>query len=138
MITTISQVQDLHPHDPANEVAEKVLDSAFKIHKEYGPGLLESAYENLLFYELTQTQRLHVEKQKNMPIIHEGHKIDTGYRLDMVVDDCLIIELKCVEKLLPIHQAQLITYLKLSKIRLGLLINFNTKMLKDGIRRIIV
>ncbi len=127
--------KDLHLNDPANIAAEKVLDCAFKIHKQYGAGLLESAYEKLLVYELTRNMGLKVEAQKTLPIMHEGCEIDAGYRLDLVVDDCLIVELKSVEKLLPIHEAQLITYLKLSNIRLGLLINFNVQLLKNGIKR---
>jgi len=127
----------LHPNDPANIAAEKVLDSAFKIHRQYGPGLLESAYEHLLFYELTQNQNLKVETQKALSLYHEGQVIDAGYRIDLYVDDCLIVELKAVEKLLPIHEAQLLTYLKLSETRLGLLLNFNVNLLKHGIRRLI-
>jgi GxxExxY protein len=133
---TVHQI--LHPDDPANKTAEKILDSAFKIHKQYGPGLLESAYEHLLVYELTRNQKLKVEAQKVLSLVHEGEKIDAGYRIDMLVNDCVIVELKCIEKLLPIHEAQLITYLKLSNVRLGLLMNFNTRLLKEGIRRIIL
>ena len=130
--------KDLHPHDPANVAAEKILDSAFKIHRQYGPGLLESAYEHLLVYELYNNHSLKVETQKTLPLIHEGHKIDAGYRIDLLVDDCVIVELKCSEKLLPIHEAQLLTYLKLSEIRLGLLINFKAVLLKQGLKRLIL
>ncbi len=121
-----------------NEVSAMILDTAFKIHKMYGPGLLESAYEHLLFYELSHVKSLKVERQKTLPILHETVQIDAGYRLDLVVDDCVIVELKCAEKVLPIHQAQLMTYLRLSNIRLGLIINFNSRMLKDGIKRMVV
>ncbi|MBK6897028.1 MAG: GxxExxY protein [Alphaproteobacteria bacterium] len=121
-----------------NEVSSKILDSAFKIHRLYGPGLLESAYEHLLCYELTQVQGLKTERQKILPIKHETVLIDAGYRLDLVVENCVIVELKCVEKILPIHQAQLMTYLQLSEIRLGLIVNFNTRMLKEGIKRMVV
>lgn len=128
----------MHPNDPANIAAEKTLDAAFKIHKQYGPGLLESAYEHLLVYELNKNDGFKVERQKTLPIIHEGIAIEAGYRLDMVVNNCLILELKCVEKILPIHEAQLITYLKLSNLKLGLLLNFKTTLLKDGIKRFIL
>lgn len=128
----------LSPDDPVNKVAEKILDSAFKIHRQYGPGLLESAYEHLLVYEVSRNQGLKAESQKILPLLHEGEKIDAGYRLDLLVEGCVIVELKCVERLLAIHEAQLITYLKLSGTRLGLLVNFNSRMLKDGIRRLIV
>lgn len=121
-----------------NAVSANILDSAFKIHRLYGPGLLESAYEHLMCYELAQVQNLKVERQKTLPIIHENVKIDAGYRLDLVVENCVIVELKCVESVLPIHQAQLMTYLRLSNIRLGLIINFNSRMLKDGIKRIVL
>ncbi|MCB1651134.1 MAG: GxxExxY protein [Alphaproteobacteria bacterium] len=130
--------KDLHPNDPANGVAEKILDSAFKIHRQYGAGLLENAYEHLLAYELVQNQNLKVETQKTLPLIHEGTKIDAGYRLDMLVDDKVIVEIKSVQKVLPVHEAQLLTYLKLTDIRLGLLLNFNTQLLKDGIKRFIL
>jgi GxxExxY protein len=125
-------------NDQANVVAAKILDSAFKIHKQYGPGLLESAYEQLLVYELTRNQGLKVETQKILPLVHEGEKIDAGYRIDLLVNDCVIVELKCVEKFLPVHEAQIITYLKLSGLRLGLLMNFNTRLLKEGIRRFVL
>lgn len=129
---------DVHnDHYDKNKTAEKILDSAFKIHKEYGPGLLENAYEHLLIYELNKNDGFKIERQKLLPIIHENTQIDAGYRLDILVNDCVIIELKCVEKILPIHEAQLLTYLKLSKIKLGLILNFKTTLLKDGIKRLI-
>lgn len=121
-----------------NAVAANILDSAFKIHRLYGPGPLESAYEHLMCYELAQVQNLKVERQKTLPIMHENVKIDAGYRLDLVVENCVIVELKCVESVLPIHQAQIMTYLRLSNVRLGLIINFNSRMLKDGIKRIVL
>ncbi|MGB0719189.1 MAG: GxxExxY protein [Bdellovibrionales bacterium] len=130
-------MDSLHPNDPANHVVAKVLDIAFALHREYGPGLLESAYEHLLTYEL-QKAGLKAERQKTLPLIHDSQKIDAGYRLDLIVDDLVIIELKCVQKILPVHEAQLITYLKLSKIRLGLILNFHSKLLKDGIKRLVL
>ena len=130
--------KDLTAHDKENLVAEKILDAAFKIHRMYGPGLLENAYEHLLLFELQNQHNLNVERQKILPIIHQGHKIDAGYRLDLVVENSVIIELKCTEKILPVHEAQLLTYLKLSEIRLGLILNFKTTLLKQGIKRIIL
>ncbi len=120
--------------DLENAICTQILDCCFELHKQYGAGLLESAYEKLVAYEL-QKKNLKVEAQKIVPLNHDGMVIDAGYRIDLLVDDKVIVELKCVEKLLPIHEAQLITYLKLSHKRLGLLINFNEKLLKNGIRR---
>lgn len=111
------------------------MDCAFTVHKALGCGLLESAYEGCLAYELTK-RGIQFEKQKNLPVYYDQIKIDMGYRLDFLIEDSLIVELKSVEKLAPIHEAQLMTYLKLSRIKTGLLINFNTKLIKDGIKRI--
>jgi GxxExxY protein len=118
-----------------DSVASQIVDAALKIHKELGPGLLESAYETCLEHELIKRGFL-VERQKAQPVHYDGIAIDAGYRLDLLVDDSVIIELKAVEQLLPIHQAQLTTYLKLSGKTLGLLINFNVPLIKNGIRRI--
>jgi GxxExxY protein len=118
-------------------VASEIVDAAFKIHSKLGPGLLESAYEALMVYELTK-RGLRVRKEVDVPVVYEEVRLDVGYRLDLVVDDCVIVELKAVEKLLPIHDAQLLTYLKLTGIRLGILINFNTKLIKDGIKRVVL
>lgn len=114
-----------------------VLDCAFKVHTALGPGLLESAYEECLYYELRKAN-LNVEKQKVLPLIYEEIKLDAGYRIDLLVENQVIIELKAVEELNDIHLAQILTYLKLSKCKLGLLANFNVKHLKDGIRRVIL
>ncbi len=130
--------KDLPRDSRENIVSSKIFDSAYKIHRQYGPGLLESAYQKLLAYELVNTQNLKIKSEKIIPLTHEAIKIDAGYRIDLLVEDCVILELKCVEKLLPIHEAQLITYLKLSGIRLGFLMNFNSRLLKNGIKRIIV
>jgi GxxExxY protein len=116
-------------------IAAEIVDSAFKIHKELGPGLLESAYEACLEHELTKRGFI-VERQKPQPVHYDGIIIDAGYRLDLLVNDLVIIELKAVIELAPIHQAQLTTYLKLSRKTLGLLINFNVPLIKNGIRRI--
>jgi GxxExxY protein len=111
-----------------------ILKKAYEVHTSLGPGLLESTYEECLYYELS-LYGLHIERQKMLPIEYKGIKIDNGYRLDIVVENKVVIELKSVETLLPIHTAQLLTYLKLSKIKYGLLINFNVNSLKDGIKR---
>jgi GxxExxY protein len=117
-------------------LAKQVVDAAIKVHKTLGPGLLESVYEACLVYELTR-RGVPVARQVVLPIFYDDMKLDSGLRLDMVVGERVIVELKSVEALLPIHDAQLITYLKLSNLRLGLLINFNTCLLRDGIKRIV-
>ncbi|MEO8615747.1 MAG: GxxExxY protein [Luteolibacter sp.] len=116
-------------------IAAEIVDSALKVHRELGPGLLESAYEACLEHELLKLG-FQVERQKAQPVHYDGIVIDVGYRLDLLVNDLVIIELKAVAELAPIHQAQLTTYLRLSKKSLGLLINFNAPLIKNGIRRI--
>ena len=116
-------------------IASEIVDAAFNVHKELGPGLLESAYEACLEHELKK-RGLVVERQKAQPVHYDGIMIDAGYRIDLLVNDAVIIELKTVEQLAPIHQAQLMTYLKLSGKSLGFLINFNVSLIKNGIRRI--
>jgi GxxExxY protein len=117
-------------------VASQIVDAAFRVHSKMGPGLLESAYEACLAYELVKCG-LRVERQKPVPVVYDDVRLDVGFRIDLLVNDCVIVELKAVEKLLPIYEAQMITYLKLTGLRLGLLINFNVRMFKEGIRRII-
>jgi GxxExxY protein len=117
-----------------NEVSGSVVDAAMKVHTALGPGLLESAYEACLLHELRKRGRK-VLSQVALPVVYDGVKIDVGYRIDLLVEDVVIVELKAVEKLLPIHDAQLLSYLKLGGYRLGLLINFNVLHLKDGIKR---
>ena len=119
-----------------NEISKIVFESALKVHKALGPGLLESAYEECLFYELKKSN-LKVEKQKALPLIYEEVKLDVGYRIDLLIENKFIIEVKSVEALTDVHLAQLLTYLRLSDCRLGLLINFNVKLLKEGVRRVI-
>ena len=119
-----------------NELTERVIGACIEIHRALGPGLLESAYEECLCYELSQAG-MKFERQKPLPVNYKDVKLDCGYRLDLVVEEKVIIVLKAVESLLPIHEAQLLTYLKLSGITLGLLINFNVAMLKQGIKRIV-
>ncbi|SFB12744.1 GxxExxY protein [Flavobacterium swingsii] len=119
-----------------NELSKIVFDCALKVHQNLGPGLLESAYEECLFYEIKKTG-LQVEKQKPLPLIYEEVKLDVGYRLDIIVENKLILEIKSVETLNDIHFAQLLTYLKLTNCKLGLLMNFNVTLIKNGIRRIV-
>jgi len=119
-----------------NEISKIVFDCGLKVHRALGPGLLESAYEECLFYELLKTG-IAVEKQKGLPLIYEEIKLNIGYRADLIIENKLIIEVKAVESLHEIHLAQVLTYLKLSGCKLGLLINFNTVLLKDGIKRVI-
>ena len=119
-----------------NELSNIVIGLAIKVHKNLGPGLLESAYKKCLFYEIQKTG-LFVEKEKPMPLVYEDVKLDVGYRLDLFVENKLVIDTKSVEALNDIYLAQVLTYLKLSKSKLGLLINFNVKYLKDGIKRVI-
>lgn len=119
-----------------NEISKIVFECALKVHKNLGPGLLESAYEECMFYELKKSN-LKVEKQKALPLIYEEVKLDVGYRIDIIVDDKFIVEIKSVEALNDVHLAQLLTYLRLSDCKLGLLINFNVKLLKEGVRRVV-
>ncbi len=119
-----------------NEISKIVFDCALKVHQALGPGLLESAYEECLFYELRQLDLI-VEKQKPLPLIYKEVKLDIGYRVDLFIEKKFIVEIKSVESLNDIHLAQLLTYLRLSDCKLGFLINFNVKLLKDGIKRVI-
>ncbi len=118
-----------------NQVSGQIVDAAMKVHSALGPGLLESAYEACLLFELHK-RGVKAVSQVQLPVVYESVKIDAGYRIDLLVEDIVIVELKSVEDLLPIHQAQLLSYLKLSGKKLGLLINFNTVQLKNGIRRL--
>ena len=122
--------------DKANTLAREIIGAAIEVHKALGPGLLESAYEECLCQEL-KMRNIPFERQVDLPIEYKGIKLSAGYRMDIVVENLLVLELKSVEKLLPIHQAQLITYLRLSNIWLGLLINFNVPILKQGIKRLV-
>ena len=119
-----------------NEISNKLIGIAIELHRKLGPGLLESAYENALAYDLRESG-LNVKQQYSMPFIYKEVKLDVGYRLDLLINNKVIIEIKSVEALAPVHYAQLLTYLKLSDLRLGLLINFNTKLLKNDIHRIV-
>jgi GxxExxY protein len=119
-----------------NQLTEKIIGCAIEVHKALGPGLLELAYEECFCYELSQNG-LSCCRQVPLPVVYKGIKLDCGYRIDVLVNDLIIIELKTVEKLLPIHDAQLLTYLKLYGRPLGLLMNFNVPALKDGIKRLV-
>jgi GxxExxY protein len=119
-----------------NEIGKIVVDSAIKVHKNLGPGLLESAYEACLVHELKKRE-LKVQSQLGLPIKYEDVVLDVGYRVDILIEGKVILELKAVEKLLPIHEAQLVSYLKLSECKLGFLLNFNVYRMKDGIRRMV-
>ncbi len=119
-----------------NEISYKTIGAAIEIHKTVGPGLLESAYENALAFELRE-RGFNVKQQVPMPFIYKEVKQDVGYRIDLIVDDKILVEVKSVERLAPVHYAQTLTYLRLSGLKLGLLINFNTKTLKEGIHRIV-
>ena len=118
-----------------NELSRLVFNNALKVHQNLGPGLLESSYEECLFYELNRSGLL-IERQKPLPLVYEEIKLNVGYRVDLLIENKLIVELKSVEALNEIHFAQLLTYLKLSNCRLGLLINFNVTLIKNGIKRI--
>ena len=120
-----------------DSLSYKVIGLAIEVHRGLGPGLLESAYEECLCYEL-KINDISFRRQVPLPVVYKSIKLDCGYRMDIVVDDKLIVELKAVEKLLPVHEAQLLTYLKLSGRQTGLLMNFNTPVLKDGIRRLVL
>jgi GxxExxY protein len=119
-----------------NELSRIIIGSAIKVHQTLGPGLLESTYETCLVHELKKAG-LKVEVQVLLPIFYDGLKLDAGYRIDVLVEDKIILELKSVESLLPIHEAQMLTYLRLAKKKLRLLINFNVRLLKNGIKRIV-
>jgi GxxExxY protein len=119
-----------------NDRSGHVVDAAMRVHSTLGPGLLEGAYEACLAYELRK-RGLRVLAQVPIPVVYDGVRIELGYRADLLVDDAVVVELKAVAKLLPIHEAQLLSYLKLSEYRVGLLINFHVRHLKDGIKRMV-
>jgi GxxExxY protein len=123
--------------EKTERIATQVVDSAVKVHSALGPGLLESVYETCLCIELKK-RAIRYEKQIRIPVVYDGISIDSGLRLHLLVGGCVIVELKSVERLLPVHDAQVLTYLKLAEVRLGLLLNFNVPLMKQGIRRIIL
>lgn len=119
-----------------NEISEKIIGCAIEVHKILGPGLLESAYEECLFFELKKAG-LRVEKQKSLPLVYKDIKLDAGYRIDLLVENKVVIELKAIEAINDIHLAQVLTYLKISGCKLGLILNFNVLKLTDGIKRLV-
>lgn len=119
-----------------DQITEKIIGSAIAVHKALGPGLLESAYEECLCFELAEAG-LEFKRQVALPVVYKGVKLDCGYRMDGVVEESVIIEIKAVERIVPVHEAQLLSYLKLTGIKVGLLLNFHVPVLKSGIKRIV-
>jgi len=120
-----------------DQASNKVIGLAIEVHRHLGPGLLESAYEECLSLEMTQ-HAIGFRRQVALPVVYKGTRLDCSYRMDFVVENYLVLEIKTVESLLPIHEAQLLTYLKLSELKIGLLINFNVPLLRDGIKRMVL
>lgn len=127
--------QDTSEQQRINQITEKIIGCAISVHRVLGPGLLESAYEECLCYEISQAN-LSFERQVHLPVVYKEVKLDCGYRMDVVVENAVITEVKAIEHLLPVHEAQLLSYLKLHNKRLGLLFNFHVSVLKNGMRRI--
>ncbi len=125
------------PAQANDPLTEKIIGFAIEVHRQLGPGLLESAYEECLCYELEQNGLI-FRRQVPLPVVYKAVRLDCGYRIDVVVEQRVILELKTVERLIPVHDAQLLTYLKLSGLRTGLLLNFHSPVLKDGIRRFVL
>jgi len=122
--------------DRLDSITRRIIGAAIEVHRRLGPGLLESAYEACLAYELRQ-MGLKVEQQKPLPVVYKDVKLDCGYRLDLVVDDSVVVELKAIDQLAPIHDAQLLSYLRLSGLKVGLLLNFHVRVLKNGMKRLV-
>lgn len=120
-----------------NELSQQIIGAAVEVHRHLGPGLLESAYEGCLAYELAH-RGIAFERQKPIPVVYKDVHLDVGFRADLIIDGLVIVELKAIDGLTPVHTAQMMTYLKLTGCRLGLLINFNAALLKDGIRRVVM
>ena len=128
--------QDIKCRQGINKITERIIGSAIEVHRELGPGLLESAYEECLCYELGRAN-FKCDRQIALPVTYKDIELNCGYKLDVVVEDVIVLELKAVERLMPIHKAQLLTYLRLCNRPIGLLINFNVPVLKEGIRRLL-
>jgi len=126
----------MRENDRLDEISHRIIGAAIEVHRHLGPGLLESAYQSCLAFELKRLG-LKLEEQKPLPVVYKEVKLDCGYRLDMIVEDEIIVEIKAIEKLLPIHDAQLLSYLRLAKKRVGLLMNFHVPVLKSGLKRIV-
>jgi GxxExxY protein len=131
----LGNLMDKATFNELNKIAEVIIGAAIEVHRALGPGLLESAYARCLAFELTE-RGIQVAQEVPLPLVYKKVKLNCGYRLDLIVEDAVIVEVKAVDHLAPIHEAQLLSYLKLVKCRLGLLINFNVKMLKRGIKRL--
>ena len=119
-----------------NNLTSQIIGAAIEVHRELGPGLLESAYEECLCHELS-LRRVNFHRQVALPVVYKGVRLDCGYRIDLVVEDMVVVELKTVDRILPVHEAQLLTYLKLYRRPVGLLINFHVPVLKDGVKRMV-
>ena len=126
----------MQENDRLDQISRRIIGAAIEVHRHLGPGLLESAYQSCLVIELKQLG-LRLEEQKALPVVYKEVRLDCGYRLDLLVEDAIIVEIKAVETLLPIHAAQLLSYLRLAKKRVGLLMNFHVPVLKDGLKRIV-
>ena len=126
----------MRENDRLDEISHRIIGAAIEVHRHLGPGLLESAYQSCLAFELKQLG-VKVEEQKSLPVVYKQVKLDCGYRLDLVVEDEIIVEIKAVEKLLPIHESRLLSYLRLAKKRVGLLMNFHIPVLKNGLEPVV-
>ncbi|PWU02167.1 MAG: GxxExxY protein [Bacteroidetes bacterium] len=120
-----------------NEISRVIVDTAFNIHSKLGPGLFESVYETILEYELVQKHRYEIKRQSPIPVVWEGVALELGFRADLIVENKVIIEIKSIDKLAPVHYKQMLTYLKLADLKLGLLLNFGEGLIKDGIKRVV-
>jgi len=138
-VTEVNRMSEskIDPNDPVNQLSAQVIDAALVVHSALGPGLLETAYEACLVRELTD-RGIKVERQVPVPVVFKGEKLDVGFRLDLLVGGCVIVEIKAVDHLAPIHKAQLLTYLKLRKLKVGLLLNFNAVSMRYGIKRVVL
>ena len=119
-----------------NEITGRIIEFSIKVHKALGPGMLEGAYEICLMHELVK-YGYEVERQRKFPIVYDGVQLDAGYRIDLLVNQSVIVEVKAVDRLHPVHEAQLLSYLRMTNVKLGLLINFNMKLLRDGVKRVV-
>lgn len=135
----MEEVSSVHASLPAGSerIAREIVDSAYKVHSALGPGLMESVYEACMCHELKK-RGVPFAKQVSLPIVYDGLRLESGLRLDLLVDNTVVVELKAVEQMLPVFETQLLSYLKLTNMRLGFLINFNVPLIKQGIRRIII
>lgn len=134
--TEYAEKKIMPKREELNKITDGIIGAAIEVHKNLGPGLLESAYQAALAYELTE-RGFNIEQQKSLPLLYKNVKLESGYRLDFLVNDKVVVEIKSIENFAPIHEAQLLSYLRLSNCKVGLLINFNVKLLKQGIKRIV-